>query len=186
MKKRALITFVVLLCFVLLTIAISAHSGKTDSNGGHYNNSTGEYHYHHGHSAHQHYDMDGDGIRDCPYDFNDKTNHNSSSSNTTSPTYNNTETNKTTPQKTDKHLTFGEILLIILKIIGSSLMFLLMGIVVWGLVYSGLTLLQFWICEKILKIDANSSIISIISIIIIIVVVIIISSIIVLNSEGLL
>jgi hypothetical protein len=38
-----------------------AHSGRTDSSGGHYDRSTGEYHYHHGHSAHQH----PNGV--CPY-----------------------------------------------------------------------------------------------------------------------
>lgn len=70
---------------VLLIISIIAplpsflHPGRTDSNGGHYDRSTGEYHYHHGYSAHQHYDMDGDGKKDCPYDFHDKTNHNSGS-----------------------------------------------------------------------------------------------------------
>lgn len=56
-----------------LTITASAHSGRTDSKGGHWNRSTGEYHYHHGYSAHQHKDMDGDGKLDCPYEFNNKT-----------------------------------------------------------------------------------------------------------------
>jgi hypothetical protein len=54
-----------------------AHPGRTDGSGGHYNRSTGEYHYHHGYSAHDHYDMDKDGDVDCPYDFNDKTDHRS-------------------------------------------------------------------------------------------------------------
>ena len=39
-----------ILCVVLITIAIPftvfAHSGRTDSKGGHYNRKTGEYHYH--------------------------------------------------------------------------------------------------------------------------------------------
>lgn len=48
-----------------------AHSGQTDSNGGHYNHSTGEYHYHHGYPAHQHTD----GV--CPYDYDDRTGQNS-------------------------------------------------------------------------------------------------------------
>ena len=39
-----------------------AHSGGTDSNGGHYDRSTGEYHYHHGYPAHQHIN----GV--CPYE----------------------------------------------------------------------------------------------------------------------
>lgn len=49
-----------ILC-VLFCLSVSAHSGRTDSRGGHYDRSTGEYHYHHGYSAHQH----PGGI--CPY-----------------------------------------------------------------------------------------------------------------------
>lgn len=71
---------VVLLLFALLPTAAYAHGGGTDSNGGHIDSSTGEYHYHHGYSAHDHYDMDGDGDVDCPYDFDDKTGENSGSS----------------------------------------------------------------------------------------------------------
>lgn len=67
------------LCLIL-SVSVFAHPGGTDSSGGHYNRSTGEYHYHHGHSAHQHYDKDGDGILDCPYDFDDKTGSSSGSS----------------------------------------------------------------------------------------------------------
>lgn len=48
-----------LLCFALVLLVLAAplalaHSGGTDSQGGHYNRSTGEYHYHHGEPAHQH------------------------------------------------------------------------------------------------------------------------------------
>ena len=50
MKKT---TFIILLC-VILALCASAHSGRTDSKGGHYNRRTGEYHYHHGEPAHQH------------------------------------------------------------------------------------------------------------------------------------
>ena len=53
-------------------VSVSAHPGDTDSNGGHTNSFTGEYHYHHGQEAHDHYDIDGDGIADCPYNFADK------------------------------------------------------------------------------------------------------------------
>lgn len=70
-----------LLAFLLLlSPTVLAHSGRTDANGGHYYRSTGEYHYHHGYPAHQHYDMDGDGIIDCPYDFDDQTGRNSGGS----------------------------------------------------------------------------------------------------------
>ena len=44
-----------------------AHSGRTDSKGGHYDQDAGEYHYHHGYPAHEHEN----GI--CPYDYDDKT-----------------------------------------------------------------------------------------------------------------
>lgn len=64
---RRFVLFMLLL--VLCVTPASAHPGRTDSQGGHYNRSTGEYHWHHGMGAHQHYDMDGDGILDCPYTF---------------------------------------------------------------------------------------------------------------------
>lgn len=81
MKKKILLFFSVLFAAViLLPIATSAHKGKTDAYGGHYDRSTGEYHYHHGFEAHQHYDINGDGVPDCPYDFEDRTNHTSGTS----------------------------------------------------------------------------------------------------------
>ena len=46
----------VVLLFILFNILASisfAHPGRTDSNGGHYDRSTGEYHYHDGNSAGQ-------------------------------------------------------------------------------------------------------------------------------------
>lgn len=58
---------------LVFTISVSAHSGGTDANGGHYNRSTGEYHYHHGYPAHQHVD----GV--CPYDKSNKTTNHSTS-----------------------------------------------------------------------------------------------------------
>lgn len=60
MKKQITILLVLLL-FVTLTLPVYAHSGRTDSNGGHHVTATGEYHYHHGYPAHQH----PNGI--CPY-----------------------------------------------------------------------------------------------------------------------
>ena len=77
-KIMSLVVCAFALCFVCMTVY--AHSGRTDSDGGHYDQSTGEYHYHHGYPAHDHYDMDGDGIPDCPYDFEDKTGQSSGSS----------------------------------------------------------------------------------------------------------
>ena len=59
----------------VISFSVYAHPGRTDSRGGHYNRSTGEYHYHHGYPAHQH----PNGV--CPYDFNDRTGQSSGSSN---------------------------------------------------------------------------------------------------------
>lgn len=69
-KIKRIISVCVAACLVILmATTIRSHSGRTDSSGGHWDSSTGEYHYHHGYTAHDHYDMDGDGDIDCPYDF---------------------------------------------------------------------------------------------------------------------
>ena len=81
--KRIFYAFLIICALLGLTLIVKAHGGKTDGNGGHYDRSDGSYHYHHGYSAHDHYDMDGDGYKDCPYDFDDKTDHGSNSSNDT-------------------------------------------------------------------------------------------------------
>ena len=73
--KKLISTIVLFVAAILFPIHVYAHSGGTDSKGGHYNRSTGEYHYHHGYSAHQHKDMDGDGDLDCPYEFDTKPNY---------------------------------------------------------------------------------------------------------------
>lgn len=54
MKKVVLIIAILLLTLTIVPICALAHSGGTDSSGGHHDRSTGEYHYHHGYSAHQH------------------------------------------------------------------------------------------------------------------------------------
>lgn len=78
MKGKSTIILLVAIClFYCLAITVYAHPGRTDSQGGHYDQGTGEYHYHHGYPAHDHYDMDGDGALDCPYNFEDKTGNNS-------------------------------------------------------------------------------------------------------------
>ncbi len=56
MRKHNII-FVLFLLFAL-SISVSAHPGRTDSNGGHYNRDTGEYHYHNGEYADQNQDND--------------------------------------------------------------------------------------------------------------------------------
>lgn len=88
MKKTLLLILILILAALLVPFA-SAHPGKTDGNGGHTDQSTGEYHYHHGYPAHDHYDMDGDGYVDCPYQFKDKTNTSSSANSNGSGDYNN-------------------------------------------------------------------------------------------------
>lgn len=60
--KKIVLLFVLFISIVSISFA---HSGRTDSSGGHYNRSTGEYHYHHGYSSHQH-NADGS----CPYEKN--------------------------------------------------------------------------------------------------------------------
>lgn len=92
--------FLLLLCF-LTCIPTLAHSGKTDSKGGHYDSSTGQYHYHHGYPAHSHYDMDHNGTIDCPYQFNNKTNH---SNNTNTKSNNNSvQNNYTSPTNSNNY-----------------------------------------------------------------------------------
>lgn len=66
--------FVCLFLLLWLPCAVIAHSGGTDSNGGHYNRKTGEYHYHHGYPEHQHTNGK------CPYDFKDNSGQSSGTS----------------------------------------------------------------------------------------------------------
>lgn len=75
MKRKVAIFFAALLITSLSTsVVVHAHTGGTDSQGGHHNRSTGEYHFHHGYPAHQHTN----GV--CPYNFDDKTGANSGDS----------------------------------------------------------------------------------------------------------
>ena len=173
--KRCSMVFLAVCVLFGLNFIVAAHSGRTDEAGGHYDRSTGEYHYHHGYSEHQHYDMDEDGIVDCPYEFNDNTNTN-----------NKTEINEYIISEQSNKLTLGEILIIILKIIGTTLFILLVALISWLFVYEMLHLLLSWFCEKVFKLDANTSTIDVIAKAIILVIAGIIASIIVLNSEGLL
>lgn len=74
MRSRLARCICLSLALVLCTVLVAAHSGGTDSKGGHYNHSTGEYHYHHGYPAHQHTG----GV--CPYDFDNETGQSNGSS----------------------------------------------------------------------------------------------------------
>lgn len=147
MKKRALIFFAILSCIVLLTTVVSAHSGRTDSNGGHYDHSTGKYHYHHGYSAHQHYDMDGDGVKDCPHDFEDKTKYNNNNE------YNLNNKTNDTPSKPKNNITFGKIAETFLLLTPISLLILWLLHIILGLI----NIMVGFVVEKCLKININTS-----------------------------
>ncbi|CCY87023.1 ig-like domain-containing surface protein [Clostridium sp. CAG:149] len=55
MKKSQLISIIIVSIIITFSsFSVYGHPGRTDSNGGHYDCSTGEYHYHHGYPAHQH------------------------------------------------------------------------------------------------------------------------------------
>ena len=87
-KKLLIVSLIFIIAISIFQYFLLAHPGNTDSNGGHYDRTNGEYHYHHGYSAHSHYDMDGDGDIDCPYNFKDKTNHHNTSNNEDNSLYN--------------------------------------------------------------------------------------------------
>lgn len=160
MKKNLIIFCIVTMCVLLFSIFATAHPGKTDSNGGHINHSTGEYHYHHGYPAHSHYDMDEDGIRDCPYDLDDKTNHNSSSGNSSNSSDQNNKTSNSTSisesntQKTKKTITFGKVVGIIISIIPLSLITLYLLYMVLGII----GIMIGWFIEKCFKVIIEESI----------------------------
>lgn len=107
MRRIQVFALISLLILLLFNLTVSAHSGRTDAAGGHYNHSTGEYHYHHGYSAHDHYDMDGDGILDCPYDFDNKTTYAASEDN--SPANTSQATTSTNAFSSENNLTSEEI-----------------------------------------------------------------------------
>lgn len=64
MKNKNVFVFTLIL-MLAMSFTASAHPGKTDEYGGHYDGETGEYHYHHGYFAHDHENGE------CPFDFND-------------------------------------------------------------------------------------------------------------------
>lgn len=53
--KRFAALLLCVVCVIALPLVSFAHSGGTDSSGGHYDHKTGEYHYHHGMPAHSHW-----------------------------------------------------------------------------------------------------------------------------------
>ena len=79
---KLLCAILVIVTLFAVTTTCYAHSGNTDSKGGH-RDSSGSYHYHHGYPAHQHTG----GV--CPYDYDDKTSSGSgySSNSSYTPSY---------------------------------------------------------------------------------------------------
>ena len=141
MKKLSYISCFLALLSVLV-VSVSAHGGRTDSNGGH--NSSSGYHYHQGYPAHDHYDIDGDGKKDCPYDFDDKTDHNNHSSSDDKPSKREDITEKKAA---------GIIVISVLEIIGYSILaivFLMCTMLLPAIDY-GITELIIWIFEKVFK-----------------------------------
>ena len=67
MKKTLIFLAEIIVLLAMFSVCVYAHPGRTDSNGGHYDNKNGGYHYHHGYPAHSH--VNGA----CPYDYDDKT-----------------------------------------------------------------------------------------------------------------
>lgn len=86
--KRILLLTIAACMAISVTGSAFAHPGRTDSQGGHTDRATGEYHFHHGYPAHQHEDRDGDGVKEyCPYNFNDNTGANSGTPSSRTPSY---------------------------------------------------------------------------------------------------
>lgn len=75
--RKPLILFLCILLLCILPFSVYAHPGRTNSDGGHWDYESGNYHYHHGYPAHDHTDLDSDGYADCPYVFDDNTRHSS-------------------------------------------------------------------------------------------------------------
>lgn len=80
MKNKKTLTFLLaLILLLLISVTVSAHPGRLDSNGGHYNRSNGEYHYHNGsNSSDNSYDSDS---YDYDYTTTKKTDNSSTTAN---------------------------------------------------------------------------------------------------------
>lgn len=101
MKKHLVLILALLTLLCVCAIVVSAHSGGTDENGGHYDYSTGEYHYHHGYSAHEH--VDGE----CVFDFEDNVDHDRGDNNSSA-------SDKQSNSNTKKTPWFGYVILLLL------------------------------------------------------------------------
>lgn len=96
--------FSLLLCFIffmIFTIPIFAHGGRTDAQGGHNDNINGGYHYHHGFEAHDHHGGE------CPY-FSDETAESKNSFDESNESNTTTEETFEIPPMPDLDFTFDE------------------------------------------------------------------------------
>ena len=118
MRRLIIFVFSIVLLVPLLSSVAYAHPGKTDGNGGHYDRDSDEYHYHHGYPAHSHTSGE------CPYNFDDKTGHNSNSSNT-----NDSNNNKTIKNTKDKSSSVS-LLKIITTLLESVVIFFMIGFLI--------------------------------------------------------
>lgn len=150
--KKILLLFLCLLLLSSCSVAY-AHTGGTDSSGGHYNRSTREYHYHHGYSAHQHEDMDGDGVLDCPYNFVDATDHDSSSDYSGENIA--TNENLPLPSKEDNHFDFEFIMSAVCT--GLFLLFVLIKFIFLPIYYWIIEPIVNFFKEKIKKLKFNKN-----------------------------
>lgn len=160
-KKKIVVILIFMLAVInLLCFASFAHGGKTNANGGHYDKSTGEYHYHHGYSAHSHYDMDGDGEIDCPYDFEDRTDHGncgSSSGNSGYSDYDNYNNydNADNTYINIKKVTIGEIVWIIIQIVLYSLVAVMCSCMLLMFVFAGTSTIVDLVARKLFKVEID-------------------------------
>lgn len=99
-----------ILMVTFASIFTMLHGGGTDGNGGHYVGGSGDYHYHHGYPAHDHYDIDGDGFIDCPYNFDDQSDHKASEYETETETNNSQVVEQNKPNETERKITFKDFL----------------------------------------------------------------------------
>lgn len=132
-QQILVLAFFVLVLPFALTISSVAHPGRTDSRGGH--NSPSGYHYHHGYPAHSH----SGGV--CPYDYDDKTNHDGGNSNdnnnkqnsyteSTTTTNSNKQSSYKTPTANEIHISGADVLssIVVLIVIGINIYLLVCAI----------------------------------------------------------
>lgn len=146
MKKILFNVLIVSILMLSLTLVVYAHSGRTDSSGGHIDKSTGKYHYHHGYPAHSHYDINGDGFKDCPYTYTKKPNH--SNNNNTNKDNNNTDS---TIEDRENKTTFWDVIKAVLILIPALLVSFHALLILEGLCFAIID----WILENLFKIRVN-------------------------------